>query len=130
MKKFFIILFLGCTFLFCVFLYRRAVSERKIAKLFKESSSCNRLPFTLDFPNSRLKPVVRLKLNNQYFYMAVDTGTPRSTLFKKGVAKLEKEISVEDDTVTYCGIHFFLDRTNTYAVNVESPIDGYLGWII
>ncbi|NLK46831.1 MAG: hypothetical protein GX297_09315 [Treponema sp.] len=127
MKKFFIILFLGCTFLFCVFLYRRAVSERKIAKLFKESSSCNRLPFTLDFPNSRLKPVVRLKLNNQYFYMAVDTGTPRSTLFKKGVAKLEKEISVEDDTVTYCGIHFFLDRTNTYAVNVESPIDGYLG---
>lgn len=128
MKNLFVILSLGCTLLLCGCSYRRIASEKRVAKLFKESSSWNRLPFTMDFPDFRLNPVVRLKLNNQYFYMVVDTGAVRNILFKKGIAKLGKETKGEDDTVMYCGIPFFLDKTNSHThKDAEMIIDGYLG---
>ena len=61
------------SFLLCSYAYTENGMQhkviKKISKRYKETDSYNKLPFILDFPHYEDTPVVKIKLDNQYFFM-------------------------------------------------------------
>lgn len=129
MKKSFFILLMMDIFLLnsCTNTYYK--TDKKLSKLYKKETSKYELPFILNFPNYKDKPVTRIKFGNKYFYMLVDTGAPINILFEKGCNKINLPTKTELECYVYENIKFYLDKEGknlTDSVTV-SQLDGILG---
>lgn len=70
LKNVFIMILLFCLFLSCGCTERKIsekIKELKVLKLYKKTDSEIKLPFILDFPGFKNKPVVKMKLDNINF---------------------------------------------------------------
>lgn len=89
MKSFFRKIYL-CVSIFLMFFYCFAESIEE--DNYQQNLSCletdNTIPFTLDYPDSEEKPVIKLIINNTEYFFMCDTGSSFCVLSKNGVQKL------------------------------------------
>lgn len=131
MKNVFIMILLFCLFLSCGCTERKIsekIKELKVLKLYKTTDSENKLPFILDFPGFKNKPVVKMKLDNINFYFLVDTGAGINILNSNGIKKIRK-VPLDLNYFEYCDIRFLIDKDDKSRLPSEknSLIDGVLG---